>query len=145
MSIIYYPRDAYILYVQSLSNDRTEICSDQEILKKQKWTLKVEPFSGALRTYYLSVGAKRELYVRVCVYRTCVCVYVCVRVCVCVCVCVTINTVCMWALAQTNENKNFLAFKFSKQGIMNVYIALDIEGTMDGCVHIHMGLWCFLL
>ena len=42
---------------------RTEICDDPEILKKQKWTLKVEPLNGSLRTYYMSVGAKRELYV----------------------------------------------------------------------------------
>ena len=42
---------------------RTEICNDQEILKKQRWTLKVEPVNGALRTYYMSVGSKRELYV----------------------------------------------------------------------------------
>ena len=41
----------------------TEICNDSEIVRKQKWTLKVEPANGALRTYYMSVGAKRELYV----------------------------------------------------------------------------------
>ena len=47
---------------------RTEICHDPEIVKKQKWTLKVEPVNGALRTYYMSVGAKRELYVSIHVF-----------------------------------------------------------------------------
>lgn len=46
----------------TLAGYGTEICNDQEILKKQKWTLKVEPVSGNLRTYYISVGAKRELH-----------------------------------------------------------------------------------
>jgi hypothetical protein len=46
----------------TLAGYHTEICNDPEILKKQKWTLKVEPVNGALRTYYVSVGAKRELH-----------------------------------------------------------------------------------
>ena len=46
---------------------RTEVCTEPEIIKKCKYTLKLTPMNPQVRTYYISVGSERELMVRPCV------------------------------------------------------------------------------
>ena len=42
---------------------RTEICQENEIVKKCRYTLKLIPMNPQVRTYYISFGSQRELTV----------------------------------------------------------------------------------